>query len=152
MIMKKEKTCYFEILEHLYAYTFTNRCAKEDLRKNLSIEYKQILEDSLSKLFESKKGMPFEQTVQNLLQAAGNIFLLQPFIDGNTRTAAALISFFLYEKQYLTHLINSIEWEGYIPIFYQVNEEVTPYFVENFKEKVKCIQKDGETPFKKMTP
>lgn len=94
-----------------------------------SYEYIPLMENLLSSLNNK------ELDIENMLKVTAIILFLQPFYDGNTRTLK------LYMHKYLLKFGLNISWDNnVIPIFFDIDEEVSKKDLINFKKRlnIKC--------------
>ncbi len=135
--MKTKKTCYFDLISFFYEITFEGRNAEENIRKSFREEEKLILENSFENFLKLEEDpfVSFDDQVKELLTLAGNIYLFQPFYEGNKKVISTMLLYYLQWNEYSLKEETSLMEK--IPCFYQPNEEISSFQIESFKSILK---------------
>ena len=91
---------------------------EDDFRDNLDNDTKELIGSSLNRM--NKEYANLNELVSDLLQFGGNVYLFQPFIDGNKRTVICIYKEVLNSKKIVldwNKILDNYRYVDLIPIF-----------------------------------
>ncbi len=91
---------------------------EDDFRDNLDNDTKELIGSSLNRM--NKEYANLNELVSDLLQFGGNVYLFQPFIDGNKRTVICIYKEVLNSKEIVldwNKILDNYRYVDLIPIF-----------------------------------
>lgn len=137
------KYSYFQIVQDAYNEIFReySKPIREDFNKN------SLIDEKIKYIIETEYNT-IEELCQDVLKLYGDILLLQPFEDGNHRTALKTVQIILSKKGYNLRIdiISDIKCNRInMPYFYELDEYIEPERIEAFSkyiEEMPNLQRD----------
>lgn len=116
---------------------------EDDFRDNLGDDVKEIIASSLNKI--NKEYQNLNELVSDLLQFGGYVYLFQPFIDGNKRTALSIYKEILDSRNInldWNKILNNFRYVDLIPIFDSPFDTVSQRSINNMINIINTCKKD----------
>ena len=130
-----KKNNYFKYLISIYFNEMKNENFKgvRDLSKREIRFINRTLEDFFTNI---RNYATLDVLLEQLLNLVGRLWLIQPFVDGNTRTLNRFVDTILASLEYHINIDENV-----IPLFYDLSDTCTKNHVNKIKSKIHTYKK-----------
>ena len=118
---------------------------EDDFRDNLDNDTKELIGCSLNRM--NKEYANLNELVSDLLQFGGNVYLFQPFIDGNKRTVVRIYKEVLNSKEIVldwNKILDNYRYVDLIPIFDSPLDTVGQRSIDNMINIINTYKINGK--------